>query len=213
MGKSNKVESITPSIRLTDEEQVEWNQFMRKGIREMKVVAKQHGVKGFSKMTLAQLCDRVMEKRLGDRAEAEEEAAAEERREAGNLTPEERAKASDRGAQARARNERKAYRAVAEAADARQSAEDELKVVRKDCNQEVKETKAAFIEAYEMGVDYDDPNSVREKLDSMTERWADHDDACGRRIELLKPLRDALRDAKKRLRTAVQDARQLKLEW
>lgn len=199
--------------RMTDSQREAWYTLSRKGIREMKVIAREHGVKGFGSMTLAQLCDAVVTKRIEDLKEVENEVSEEERIAAGDLSPEEVERSRVRALSASEDAERESYRRIAKAADERERAEGELSKVRRECNEQVKEAKASFIGSMEMAVDYDDHASVRTKLDALTENYQAWDEAQAGRVEAMKPLKDALKEARKELREAVANNRQLGLKF
>lgn len=106
-----------------------------------------------------------------------------------------------------------AMRDIAKACGSRMKAEDKLRSVRKELNQEVSEAKASHKGAMERSVDYDDPESVRDKLEAVTVAWQEWEDAQEHRRQELAPLKERLSKARTRERKAFEDARQLKLKF
>lgn len=102
---------------------------------------------------------------------------------------------------------------IAKASGRRMKAEDELRSRRKELNQEVSEAKTSHKGAMERSVDYDDHESVRDKLVAVTEAWQEWEDAQEHRRQELAPLKEKLSKARTKERTAFKDARQLKLKF
>ncbi len=102
---------------------------------------------------------------------------------------------------------------IAKASAHRMKTEDKLRSVRKELNQEVSEAKASHKGAMERSVDYDDAESVRDKLEAVTVAWQEWEDAQEHRRQELAPLKERLSKARTRERKAFEDARQLKLKF
>lgn len=205
--------TIEPDIELNEVQRKEWDELASKGIRTMKVIAREHSVKNIGRLTLSGLCDEVMLRRIADRAECEDEVSNEERIARGDLSPEELTRIGERSAEKSVAQERAALERIANAAKDRERAEAELKSVRGDCNNDIKEAKASFVGSYESSVDYDDFTSVRAKLDAMTGAYASWEESIAKKIEETKPLKDALKAARVELREAITNHRQLGLEF
>lgn len=102
---------------------------------------------------------------------------------------------------------------IAKASGARMKAEGKLRSLRKELNQDVSEAKASHKGAMERDVDYDDPESVRDKLEAVTMAWQGWQDELERRRQELDPLKEKLKKCRTRERKAFEDARQLKMKF
>jgi DNA repair ATPase RecN len=92
-------------------------------------------------------------------------------------------------------------------------ASDTMKARRAELNQEVAEAKASHKGAMERSVDYNDATDVKEKLIAVTEAWQNWEDSQEHRRLELDPLKEELKAARKRLRKAYEETKQLGLKF
>lgn len=185
-------------------------------IRQLKALGKTTGVPGFSKMVKGDLIEAIRLK-VADGPTLQKHVDALLAPEAQASKPNGKPKPKDptegMGTEELKQARLDAMLDIAKASGGRMKAEDKLRSVRKELNQDVSESKASFKGAMERSVDYDDPESVSSKLIAVTESYQEWEDQLERRRQELAPLKERLSKCRTRERKAFEDARQLKLKF
>lgn len=191
-------------------------------IRQAKALGKTVGVKGFSKLNVKELIEAI---KMKEPNATKLQAMVDDMLAGAEAKPSRAAKAEQQDPPSKYGDTKTmtkdeleaarldALRDIARACGRRMRAEDELRSNRETLNQEVSESKANHKGAMERDVDYDNAESVREKLEAVTDAWQTWNDALEHRRQELEPLKEKLSKARAAERKAFEDSRQLKIRW
>lgn len=194
-------------------------------IRQAKKLGKEVGVKGWSKLNVADLVEAIkmaqpdaskLQKMVDEllAPEAQKNGHSKKRKaEEEDDAPPKYGDASQMSKKQLEEARLEALTDIAKAAGKRNRIEEKLRALRETLNQEVAEAKANLKGAMERSVDYDNADQVREKLAAVAEAWQGHEDALEHRRLELEPLKEQLSKAKTTERRAFEDSRQLKIKF
>lgn len=189
-------------------------------IRQLKTLGRNNEVKGFSKLKSADLIAAIRlkvsdEKELQKQVDAMLAPEAEQHAKA-NAKANGKVKADPLAGKSKTERDKirlDALMDIAKASGKRMRVEDELRSRRRELNQEVSESKASHKGAMEREVDYEDPESVRSKLEAVTDAWQNWQDSIEHRRLELDPMKENLSKARKRERKAFENSNQLKIRF